>query len=101
MPARSTNAVQDTGEIDVTRLQPQSRRGAAHIEREQAEQEALKRTDGRTLRRKGRTATLSTKTKHDTIETIQRIAKVEGLTMVEVIEKAVELYDRKLRGVSK
>jgi hypothetical protein len=96
--ARSTNAAADHGEIDVARLKPQSR-GQAHVEREMAEADALKRTDGRTLRRRGRTATLSTKTTPECVEMIHRIVKAEGMTMVEVIEKAVEMLDRHLRGV--
>jgi hypothetical protein len=59
----------------------------------------MTRVDGRTLRRKSRNVTLSTKTKEETMQTIQRIAAAESMTMVEVIEKAVELFDRHLRGL--
>jgi hypothetical protein len=100
--ASSTKLVplpRDAGEIDLDQIGPQSRAGSAHIEREQAEAEALKRTDGRTLRRKGRTETLSTKVKPETIQLIQRIAAAEGKTMVEVLEWALELLDRHLKGL--
>ena len=96
MTTSSSTKKPDAGELDISRLAPTSRR--AHEEREEAERDALKRTDGRTLRRKGRTETLSTKTTPETIQAIQRIATAEGMTMVEVVEKAVEVLDRHLRG---
>lgn len=84
------------GEIDISKLAPKSR--GAHELREDLENQSLRRPDGRNLRRKGRTETLSTKTSRVTIDTIQRIAMAEGKTMVEVIEAAVAMYDRHLRG---
>lgn len=88
------------GEIDISALKPGGRSsGSAHLEREQAETQALTRIDGRTLRRKSRNVTLSTKTKAETMQTIQRIAASEGMSMVDVIEKAVELFDRQLKGL--
>lgn len=86
----------DIGEIDMDAMRPVSR--AAHVEREELERAAITRPDGRKLRTKGRTATLSTKVRPELIETIQRIATVEGKTMVEVIEMAVDMVDKSLRG---
>lgn len=87
----------DVGEINLDEIRPQPR-GSAHIEREELERAALTRSDGRKLRTKGRTATLSTKVRPELIETIQRIATVENKTMVEVIELAVATLDKHLRG---
>lgn len=93
----SASTKKDAGEIDLAALQAPSRR--AHEERANAEEAALRKVDGRTLRRRGRTETFSTKTTRDVIETIQRIASIEGISMVDVVERAVADYDRKLRGV--
>jgi hypothetical protein len=84
------------GEIDVSTLAPQSRQ--AHREREEAEQQAIKRHDGRHLRRKGRTANLSFKVKPETVALIQRISQVEGMSMVETLEHALDLLDKTLKG---
>jgi hypothetical protein len=84
------------GEIDVSTLGPQSRQ--AHREREQAQQQALKRPDGRHLRRKGRTANLSFKVKPETVSLIQRLSQVEGISMVETLERALDLLDKTLKG---
>ena len=92
----SNGSIKDTGEIDVSTLKPPSRK--AHLERGEAETEALSKVDGRTLRRRGRTETFSTKTTPDVIQTLQRIAMAEDISMVEVFERALEAYDRALRG---
>lgn len=87
-----------SGEIDVTTLRPKTR-GEAHAERETAELEALNgKVDGRHLRRKGRTQTLSTKVKPETMATLHRIVQAHGMTMVEAIETAVAMLDRHLKG---
>lgn len=87
------------GEIDVTTLRPKTR-GEAHVERERAELDALNtKIDGRTLRRRGRTQTLSTKVKPETMAVLHRIVQAHNMTMVEVIEQSVEMFDRHLRGV--
>lgn len=92
----SGSTKKDMGEIDMATVQPISRR--AHEARAEAEEAALRKVDGRSLRRRGRTETFSTKTTRDVIETIQRIASVEGISMVEVVERAVDAYDKRLRG---
>lgn len=92
----SASTKKDTGEIDMGTVRPLSRR--AHEERADLEAQALTKVDGRSLRRRGRTETFSTKTTRDVIETIQRIASVEGITMVEVVERAVDAYDKRLKG---
>jgi hypothetical protein len=88
----------DAGELDVSRLQPRTR-GAAHEEREAAERATLGRQDGRKLRRTNRTETLSTKVRPETLQTIHRIAGTQGMTMVEVIEKAIANFERHLKGL--
>lgn len=97
MTSASTKGIE--GPIDINKLAPKGRN--AHEVREDLENNQLRRPDGRHLRRKGRTETLSTKTSRITIETIQRIAQGEGKSMVEVIEEAVALYDRHIRGGSR
>jgi hypothetical protein len=91
------SAASTKGEIDLAKITPQSRRDA-HIEREQAEQAALQRKDGRRLRHKGRTANLSFKVKPETVELVQRISQVEGMSMVETLERALDLLDKTLKG---
>ena len=63
-----------------------------------AEQEALRRVDRRSLLRKKPTETLSTKVRRETIDTIQRIANTEGIAMVDVIERAIDSYERMKGG---
>lgn len=92
----SSASTKDMGEIDVSALKPSSRK--AHEERAELEARGLSKVDGRTLRRRGRTETFSTKTTPDTIQAIQRMAMAENLTMVEVFEKAIEEYAKALRG---
>jgi hypothetical protein len=41
---------------------------------------------------------LAFKAKPETILLIQRMAQVEGITMVETLERALDLYDRNLKG---
>lgn len=89
-------STKDMGEIDVSTLKPNSRK--AHEERADLEAKAMNKVDGRTLRRRGRTETFSTKTTRDVIETVQRIAQAEGVPMVEVFEAAIKAYDRALKG---
>ncbi len=89
-------STKDAGEIDMNALRPTSRK--AHEAREDAENAALGKVDGRTLRRRGRTETFSTKTTRDVIEMVQRIARAENMTMVEVFEAAMKAYDHRLRG---
>lgn len=93
MTSASTKPV---GEIDMATLRPTSRK--AHDERADLEAKALGKVDGRTLRRRGRTETFSTKTTREIIETVQRIAQAEGVPMVEVFEEAIKAYDRALKG---
>jgi len=95
---RSTDA---KGEIDLEAVRTTRRSGNAHVEREQAERAAFEKIDGRTLRaqRKSRTQTLSTKVKPETMDTIYRIVKANEMSMVDVIETAIAVYDRQLRGV--
>jgi hypothetical protein len=91
----STN--RDTGEINVEILGTPARRDKTAV-REHNEALAFKKIDGRTLRRKGRTELISYRISPKTRETMQRIAEAEGIMLVEVIEKGVELYDQLLTG---
>jgi hypothetical protein len=94
----STKAPKPTeGEIDIERLQPRAR-GTALEERVAAELAAHEGVDGRTLRRTGRLKAFSTKMKPSTFQAIQRIAIAERISMVEAIERAIESYERDLRG---
>jgi hypothetical protein len=49
-------------------------------------------TDGRSLRATGRTAQLSTRVKPETIHLLRQLAARDGVTMAEVIERALDLY---------
>jgi hypothetical protein len=48
--------------------------------------------DGRSLRATGRTAQLSTRVKAETLQQLRQLAARDGITMAEVIEKALDLY---------
>jgi hypothetical protein len=62
------------------------------------ERAGMSRIDGRSLRRTGRTETLSFKVKPETVSLVQKIAAVEQITMVEALERALEHYDRMMKG---
>ena len=94
MNAESTK--NPSGEIDLEALKPKARGSIA--DREELEQQALRARTGHELRRKGRTAALSTKVKPALIETIHRLALAEGKSMVEIIEAAVASLEREIRG---
>jgi hypothetical protein len=91
------NIASTEGEIDISKIGPQSR-ASAHHEREQAEKQALRRPDGRDLRRKNRTENLSFKVRMETVKLIQGIARSEGISMVETLERALALLDKTLKG---
>ena len=63
-------------------------------EKDKMEMMMDQRIDGRTLRRRNRTENLSTKVRLATIQTIQKIAAAERVAMVDVIERAIDAYDR-------
>lgn len=92
----TANKPTTSGELDISALKPDSR--SSYEERSKLERDALQRPDGRHRRRKGRTETLSLKTKPETIATIHRISTVEDITMTEVVERAIALYDKALKG---
>jgi hypothetical protein len=48
--------------------------------------------DGRSLRATGRTAQLATRVKPETLQLLRQLAAREGITMAEVIEKALDMY---------
>jgi hypothetical protein len=48
--------------------------------------------DGRSLRAIGRTAQLSTRIKLETVQLLRQLAARDGITMAEVIERALDLY---------
>jgi hypothetical protein len=87
----------DTGEIDIESLRPPARRDAAGI-RERAEASAFTKTDGRKRRRKGRTELISVRVYPRIREAIERMAIAEERSFVEVIEDAIELRERILKG---
>ena len=49
-------------------------------------------SDGRSLRATGRTAQLSTRVKPETLHLLRQLAARDGITMAEVIERALDLY---------
>jgi hypothetical protein len=57
---------------------------------------ATRRRDGRTLRRTGRTVTFATRVSPEFDERIRDIAEAKGLMLVEVLEHALEAYEREI-----
>lgn len=55
-----------------------------------------RRRDGRSLRKTGRTLTFATRVSPEFDERIRDIAEQEGLMLVEVLERALEAYEREL-----
>jgi|APFre7841882590_1041340.scaffolds.fasta_scaffold36343_2 hypothetical protein len=51
--------------------------------------------DGRSKRRTGRTEQLATRVTHDFHRKVKMIAARDGLKIVELLEKAIELYEEK------
>jgi hypothetical protein len=49
-------------------------------------------TDGRSLRATGRTAQLATRIKPEALTLLRQLALRDGITMAEVIERALDLY---------
>ncbi len=66
--------------------------------REQAEAEAFKPRDRRFKVRKERTQLISFRIKPAIRETMERIADAEGIPMVTVLERGIELYDKQLKA---
>lgn len=52
-------------------------------------------TDGRSLRATGRTAQLSTRVQPETLQQLRQLAARDGITMAEVIERALKLYSNR------
>jgi hypothetical protein len=88
MRQQTADSTRDSGEIDMTTVE----------ERERAEKDAFKPTDRRFKKRKERTTLISFRIKPSIRETMERIADVEGTSMVAVLEKGVEMYDKLLKG---
>ena len=86
-----------SGEIDASKLAPPSRRDATAA-REREEALGFQKVDGRSLRRVGRTEPINYKTFPEVRRTMEAIAMAEGITLIEVIEKGIELYDQLLKG---
>ncbi len=57
---------------------------------------APRRRDGRSMRRTGRTVTFATRVSQEFDDRIRDIAEEKGLMLVEVLERALEAYDREL-----
>jgi hypothetical protein len=55
-------------------------------------EEAPVPTDGRSLRATGRTAQLATRIKPEALRLLRQLALRDGITMAEVIERALDLY---------
>jgi len=52
------------------------------------------RRDGRSMRRTGRTITFATRVSREFDDRLRDIASAEGLMLVEVLEKALDAYER-------
>lgn len=57
---------------------------------------APRRRDGRSMRRTGRTVTFATRVSQEFDDRIRDIAEEKGLMLVEVLERALEAYEREL-----
>jgi hypothetical protein len=55
----------------------------------------MKKIDGRSLRATGRTEPFATRLKPGYKDTVFNLAKKQGCTMAEVLEKAITLYREK------
>ncbi|MEW6351991.1 MAG: hypothetical protein AB1646_23320 [Thermodesulfobacteriota bacterium] len=66
--------------------------------REKPQQPPASVLDGRSLQATGRTAQLNFRVRHDTKEKLYSIAKRTGRMFVEVLEEALDLYEKKLDG---
>jgi hypothetical protein len=73
--------------------------GKAHLDRREAERAAKKRVDWRKDRPKtDRTEPLSFKVSMETVNLIQGLARAEQVKMVDILERALEMYANHLRG---
>ena len=73
-------------------------RADADVIREQAEMRALKLPDGRSRRKIGRTAPVSIRTFPAIKKAIHDMAEAQGKDYVEIVEQAVELLHKTLKG---
>ena len=55
-----------------------------------------RRRDGRSMRRTGRTVTFATRVSQEFDDRIRDIAEAKGLMLVEVLERALDAYEREL-----
>lgn len=62
-----------------------------------AESPRAGRIDGRTLRRSGRTVQFATRVSPEFDERVRQIALRDGLLLVEVLERALDAYERSAR----
>ncbi len=67
----------------------------AMAKKPKAESVDYSKVDGRSLRRIGRTHQFATRIKEATHAEMKRIAARDGITLAELIERAVEVYERK------
>jgi len=93
--ARLTEAAARTSAFD---QKDQARRAPAELvdegEREARTEPPRRRRDGRTMRRTGRTVQLNTRITPETDDLIRDMAERDGLLIAEVIERALEAYER-------
>jgi len=93
---KDERAKPDKGAIDLQSMKPRAR-GSAEA-REDAERQGLEFPDGRSRGRRGRSVAMSFKFKPETKALIHRIAESENKTYVEIVEEALELYNKYLKG---
>ena len=83
-------------DIDAEKL-VEGYRSGRHHERERAEQDAFKRPDFREVRR-SRDTPVTFRVFRETLEDIQELARAEGTTMVQILERAITHYKAHLKG---
>ncbi|RZI60024.1 MAG: hypothetical protein EOP14_02890 [Pseudomonas sp.] len=60
---------------------------------------AIRRRDGRSMRRTGRTVNFATRVSQEFDERLRNIAEQQGLMLVEVMEQALTAYEKELASI--
>ena len=84
----------DVSAISTLRKRQRHTGGATIEDRRAAEKPPLSVTDGRRLRRTGRDVPVNFKVRPDFKERLYALAVSEGVAMVEILERALEVYER-------
>lgn len=84
----------DVSAINNLRNRPRRTGGASVEDRKAAEKPVLSATDGRRLRRTGRDVAVNYKVTPEFKQKLYAFAEAEGVSMVEILERALEVYER-------